>query len=173
MTKERKRKRIVSPVRILAVDPGYERIGVAILEVGGGRERLLHSDCVVTPKTIPFEDRLLMVGNAIDELVSTYGTIILASETLFFATNKKTAMNVALSRGVIIYVAKKRGLTIFEYTPLQVKIAVTGYGRSDKAQVTEMTKKLISIDKTIRYDDEYDAIAIGLTCAATEKFKQK
>ena len=78
-------------------------------------------------------------------------------------------MGVAGSRGVIIYVAEKHGLKVFEYTPLQIKIAVTGYGRSDKLQVTQMVQRLIKVDKKVKFDDEYDAIAVGLTCFAIEK----
>ena len=84
--------------------------------------------------------------------------------------NQKTAIDVAGVRGMLFYIAKKHSLSVFEYTPLQIKMAVTGYGKSDKKQVTDMVTKLIKIDKKIKFDDEYDAIAVGLTCFASERF---
>ena len=93
----------------------------------------------------------------------------MAIEKLFFTTNQKTAMGVSEARGVIIYEGSKTGLKIFEYTPLQIKIAVTGYGKADKSQVLFMVKKLIKIDDSIKSDDEIDAIAIGLTAFAHQR----
>ncbi|MCX6755818.1 MAG: crossover junction endodeoxyribonuclease RuvC, partial [Candidatus Nomurabacteria bacterium] len=100
-----------------------------------------------------------------------YKPTALAIEKLFFTTNQKTVMGVAEARGVIVYSAIKHGLKIFEYTPPQIKIAVTGYGKSDKSAVMSMVPKLIKIEKIIKSDDELDAIAIGLTCLACERFK--
>ena len=90
-------------------------------------------------------------------------------ESLFFNTNQKTALLVSEAKGMIKYIALQNKLDVFEYTPLQIKIAVTGYGRSNKEQVTLMTKKLIHIKKGVKYDDEYDAIAVGLTYFACNK----
>jgi len=110
------------------------------------------------------------VSKLLEEMVKKYSPEAVAVETLFFNTNQKTAMNVAHVRGMIIYLTERLGLHLFEYTPLQIKVAITGYGRSDKNQITAMMPNLIGIDKEIKIDDEWDAIAVGLTCFATEKF---
>lgn len=155
---------------ILAIDPGYERLGVAVLEKSvSGKEKLLYSDCFKTPREKSFSERLYMLGNEVDRLISKYKPSALALETLFLTKNQKTAMLVAEARGVLIYEAEKHFIPVYEYSPLQIKIAVTGYGKSDKEQVKIMVKQLISIEKDIKHDDEFDAIAIGLTCFASEK----
>jgi len=157
-------------MRVLAIDPGFERVGIAILEKDvGGQDILLYSTCFTTDKALLFEERLLLIGNEILRVINEYAPNALAIETLFFNTNQKTALRVSEARGVIIYTAMSSGLKIFEYTPLQIKIAVTGYGKAPKAQVALMTQKLVSINKELKYDDEMDAIAIGLTCLASEK----
>lgn len=158
-------------VRVLSVDPGYDRLGVAVIERNvGGKERLLYSACIETPKTDEFSARLKALGEEFERIIETYSPGIFASETLFFTKNQKTALLVAGARGVLTYLAEKHGLSVFEYTPLQIKIAVTGYGKSDKQQVTAMVERLIAVEKPIRHDDEYDAIAVGLTCLASERF---
>jgi len=154
-------------MRILSVDPGYERVGIAIIECGiGKKETLIFSDCIVTDRALPHSQRLSIIYNHIEEVIHTYAPNTLAIETLFFNSNQKTVMKVSESRGVIIVCAAKNNLTVHEYTPIQIKVAVTGYGRSDKKGVTAMVKQLLTITKEIAYDDEYDAIAVGLTCAA-------
>jgi len=159
-------------MRILAVDPGYERLGVAVLENSASqKEKLIYSNCFKTPKEKRFSERLYILGSEIDRLISKYKPSALTLETLFLTKNQKTAMMVAEARGVIMYEAEKHSLQVYEYSPLQIKIAVTGYGKSDKKQVTAMVKQLISIEKDIQYDDEFDAIAIGLTCFASEKLE--
>lgn len=157
---------------ILSVDPGFERIGIAIIEKdGNGKEMLVYSECFKTSAKLPFYERILLIGQKIENVVEQYNPVALAIEKLFFTTNQKTVMGVAEARGVIIYSAVKHGLQIFEYTPPQIKIAVTGYGKSDKSAVMSMVPKLIKIEKIIKSDDELDAIAIGLTCFACERFK--
>ena len=148
---------------ILAIDPGYERLGIAILEKASGQESLIYSSCFKTKATEQAEERLRLIGEEISTLIKKYQPTALAIETLFFKNNAKTAMRVSEARGVLLYEAAKNGLTVTEFTPLQIKVAVTGYGRSEKDQVTTMVKKLIKINKTIQYDDEFDAIAVGLT----------
>lgn len=156
--------------RIIAVDPGYERVGFAVIEKEErGKEILLYSDCFETSAKLPFEERLLSIGAETERLIKKWGPEAFAIETLFFNTNQKTASRVSEARGALIYLAARHGLSVSEYTPLQVKIAITGYGRSEKRQVTDMVKKLITIEKSIKRDDEYDAIAIGLTHLASEK----
>ncbi len=155
---------------VLAIDPGYERIGIAVIEKDAKwKDILIYSDCFKTDSKDKFENRLLQVGEEIARLIEEYSPDALAIEKLFFNTNQKTAMNVAEVRGALIYIGKASKLTLFEYTPLQIKNAVTGYGRSTKEQIAKMVPNLIKINKEIEYDDEYDAIAIGLTCLASER----
>ncbi len=157
-------------MKILAIDPGYDRLGIAVLEKQNGKEIALFSACVVTDKKQTASERLAYIGGEIKKAIVVWKPEALATETLFLFSNQKTAFRVAEARGVILYEAARAGLPVFEYTPLQIKIAVTGYGRSDKAQVTDMVKKLVALSHKKRFDDEYDAIAIGLTFLATEKF---
>lgn len=164
-------------MKVISIDPGYERVGVAILEKpdlplpgdsGGSREKIIFSDCIQTSPKMSHPERLSLVGNKVAGLIQDYKPTFFATESLFFKNNQKTAMKVSEARGVVIYEAKRAGLKIFEYTPLQIKMAVTGYGKSEKNQVMNMVKRLIKIDKDIKYDDEYDAIAVGLTFFATD-----
>jgi len=151
-------------MRIISIDPGYERLGVAIIErLPRQKEVLLFSECFKTSAKLPHHERLTLIGNHIKEVISKYQPEALATEKLFFSNNQKTAMTVAEARGVILYAASSSELTVFEYSPADIKIAVTGYGKSEKNQVISMVKKLITVDKETNSDDEFDAIAIGLT----------
>ena len=151
-------------MKIISIDPGYERLGIAVLEKKlKEREILIYSECFKTSSKLPHHERLTLIGNKIEEIIKKYKPEILATEKLFFSGNQKTAMLVAEARGVILYSGNSLGLDIFEYTPNQVKIATTGYGRSEKRQMMSMVSKLIEIKKDIKSDDEFDAIAIGLT----------
>ncbi len=157
-------------MQILGIDPGFERVGIAIVEKNNktrDKEQLIYSDCFKTSASIPFYERLGLIGCEIKNTIDRYNPDVLAIETLLFNNNQKTAMKVAEARGVIIYEAIRKDIEICEYTPLQIKIAVAGYGRADKKQVTCMVSKLIKIEKPIKYDDEIDAIAISLTCSAS------
>lgn len=157
-------------MKVLAIDPGYERLGVAIIEKSKkGKEVLLYSNCFRTDSKDVFEKRLFQIGNEIERIIKKYNPDTLASEQLYFNTNQKTAMRVSEIKGVINYLSKKHNLLLFEYSPLQIKNAVSGYGRSTKEQVAKMVQHLIEIKKEIKFDDEYDAIAIGLTCLASER----
>lgn len=155
-------------MRIISVDPGYDRVGVAIIEKDLKKEVLVFSLCIETSSKSEHSKRLLEVKEKLSELIEKYKPEVLAIESLFFKNNQKTAMKVAEARGVVLCEAELFGLRIFEYTPLQIKIAVTGYGKSEKEQVTDMVRRLIEIKKPIKHDDEYDAIAIGLTFFATD-----
>ncbi len=151
-------------MRVLSIDPGYERLGLAILEkLPKNKEVLIFSNCVQTPAKELFENRLKTIGLALREAIETYKPDAVALEHLFFNTNQKTAIHVAEVRGVILYEASLHNLPIAEYTPPQIKVAVTGSGRSDKKQVWQMVERLIIITKKIKFDDEFDAIAVGLT----------
>jgi crossover junction endodeoxyribonuclease RuvC len=167
-------------MKIIAIDPGYERLGIAILEkLYEGRsfvkEVLIFSECFKTSAKLPHHERLTLIGNRIKEVVKKYKPETLATEKLFFSGNQKTAMLVAEARGVILYSGSSLGLDIFEYTPNEVKIAITGYGRSEKRQMIDMVKKLIDcknpggVASGVDSDDEFDAIAIGLTHFAIQR----
>lgn len=159
-------------MRIIAIDPGYERMGVAIIEKEAkGKEVLVFSECFKTSAKLTHDERLKLIGQEIENLIEKYQPTTMAIETLFFTNNQKTAMHVSEARGVMLYVAAAAGLNVSEFMPIAIKVAVTGYGASDKAQVTAMVGKLIQIDRDIKYDDEYDAIAVGLTYFATNKVK--
>ncbi|MEQ1665968.1 MAG: crossover junction endodeoxyribonuclease RuvC [Bdellovibrionales bacterium] len=156
-------------MKIIAIDPGYERVGIAILEKHSkGNEVLLHSECFKTSSKLPHTVRLGLIGEKINSIIKLWKPEALSIEKLFFNTNQKTALSVAEARGVIVYEAVVANLSVYEYTPLQVKIAVTGYGRSEKKAVMSMVPKLISISKKIKSDDEFDAIALGLTFFASD-----
>ncbi len=157
-------------MRILGIDPGFERVGIAIVEKNKetqNREQLIYSDCFKTSPSLPFSERLGLIGEEVKNIINKHNPDILAIETLLFNSNQKTAMKVAEARGVMVYEAARKNLEICEYTPLQIKIAVAGYGRADKKQVTRMVNQLIKIEKPIKYDDEIDAIAVSLTCSAS------
>jgi crossover junction endodeoxyribonuclease RuvC len=158
-------------MKIISIDPGYERLGVAVIEKEHRqKEKLLFSECFKTNPKLPHPKRLALIGERIKEIIKKYKPERLATEKLFFSKNQKTALLVAEARGVILYAASSNNLEIFEYTPADIKIAVTGYGKSEKNQVISMVEKLIEIkDKQKKLDDEYDAIAIGLTHFAIEK----
>ncbi len=158
-------------MNIIAIDPGYERLGIAVIEKNPRtKEILLYSDCFKTDPKLPHCERLNLIGTEISRVISEFKPGALSLEDLFFTNNAKTAITVAEARGVILYEAAKNGLKVFEYGPGQIKVAVTGYGKSDKDAVIAMVNRLIQIDKKIKHDDEYDAIAVGLTCFATERF---
>ena len=157
-------------MRIIAIDPGYERIGVAIIEKDK-KELLIFSECFKTKAELPFVDRLHLLGQEVARVIEKYSPEALAIENLFIETNQKTAMRVAEARGAILYQARLSGIEIYEYTPLQIKVATTGYGKATKAQVLSMVKKLISGAESIKQDDEIDAIAIGLTHFAYTRTK--
>lgn len=157
---------------IFGVDPGIGRVGVAILTKEASKESLLYSGCIETGTKDAPENRVKQIGFEISALIKKYSPNTLAIEKLFFNTNQKTAMAVAQARGVIIYEASLKNLAIEEFTPPQIKSAVTGYGKSDKKQVRFMVKKILKIDKKA-LDDEYDAIAIALTSSAQRQVVKK
>jgi crossover junction endodeoxyribonuclease RuvC len=157
-------------MRVLSIDPGYDRVGIAVLEKkANGKNELLYSTCITTSAGHPFELRLKHIGTELGTIITSHEPTVCATETLYFHSNQKTALLVAEARGVIRYSAALYNLPIFEYTPLQIKQAVTGNGRADKKQVMDMVKLLLPIKKEIRFDDEFDAIAIGITCLASER----
>lgn len=157
---------------ILSIDPGYERIGIAVLEKSErGVITILHSECFKTSATEEFVDRLVRIGDHVSEIIKKYNPVTFAIENLFMQNNQKTVMKVSEARGVLLYVARVFKLSVYEFTPLQIKSAITGSGRSDKTSVQKMVKILLpEIKNKIKIiDDEFDALACGLTYFALEK----
>lgn len=153
-------------MRILAIDPGYDRLGIAVIEGDPSRPTLLMSDCF-EPERGGREERLAAVSSRVRRAIEEYTPDLFAIETLFFNVNKKTAIGVAEARGAALAAAGEAGLPIIECSPQQIKLAVTGHGGADKSAVAAMVPRLISLPAKKRRDDELDAIAIGITGLAS------
>lgn len=163
-------------MRILGIDPGYDRLGIAVIEkpsapsrVRGPKETLLYSDCFQTSAKDPIYVRLGQIGAEVSRIMDEYQPDALSIENLFITKNQKTAMRVAEARGIILYEAQKRGLSIHEYTPMEIKVAVTGDGGSDKRMIAKMLSLLIKMPARKTIDDECDAIAAALAHAAISR----
>ncbi len=152
-------------MKILAIDPGYDRLGIAVIEGNSSRPTLIWSDCILPEKGTP-EKRLAHITKAVVTAIEAYAPDALGIETLFFSINKKTALGVAEARGAVLATAGTARLPVIECSPQQVKLAVTGYGGADKKAVAEMIPRLLTLPDRKRLDDELDAIAIGITALA-------
>src|SRR3989338_1338447 len=155
---------------ILAIAPGYDRRGAAVLEPKAPQPTLLFSACLTSRRDQTLAERLLVLGRELEKIITRWRPTTLALEKLFFATNRKTASAVAEARGMILYLAAKHHLSVSEFSPPAIKLAVAGHGRADKAAIIRMVPRLIALPHQPRHDDEYDAIAIGLTALAQKKF---
>jgi crossover junction endodeoxyribonuclease RuvC len=147
---------------ILGIDPGVATIGFGVIDASRQTNRLIQYGTITTPAGIPLSQRLFQISNDMDELIRTFKPDEMAIEELFFNTNLTTGIAVAHGRGVILLSAEKAGLPIFEYTPMQVKQAVVGYGKAEKKQVMLMTQKLLHMNRIPRPDDAADALAIAI-----------
>ena len=150
---------------ILGIDPGYARAGWSILEKNGCDLTLIKYGCIETPKEMQHAERLEFLNTELDKIIKKYKPQILAIEDLFFFKNLKTAIKVAEARGVILMTAFNSKLEIKEYTPLQIKQALTGYGRADKNQIQQMVKMILKLKKIPQPDDAADAVAVAICCA--------
>jgi crossover junction endodeoxyribonuclease RuvC len=156
--------------RIIGIDPGYDRLGIAIVDKPAkGKETVIYSDCFKTGAKDSIYDRFGAIGREIGRVVDEYKPETMAIETLFITKNQKTAMRVSEARGVIIYEAIRNNIPVCEYTPMQIKVAVTSDGNSDKERIIKMVKLLVSLPDKKTTDDEYDAIAVALTHCAYVK----
>mgnify|MGYP004449313633 FL=1 len=149
-------------VRILGIDPGYAIVGFGLLEANRGEARLVRCGVINTPAGAPMPRRLLQIQEDMEELLRTFQPDAMAIEELFFNTNVTTGIGVAQARGVILATAARLGVEIFEYTPSQVKQSVVGYGKAEKRQVMDMTRRLLKLASVPKPDDAADAVAIAL-----------
>lgn len=154
---------------ILGIDPGFERMGCAVLEKSPTGESVLYSTCVTTNRQDAHEKRLLVLAKGLRKIIKKFRPNIVAVEKLFFTTNQKTAIKVAEARGVILLTAAENRLPVIEFTPLEVKMALTGYGKAEKIQVKRMVLAILKRETIPKSDDEIDAIAVALTCSAVSK----
>ena len=152
-------------MRVLGIDPGFARVGFGIIDYVNGKEIYIYSECFETSSKDPFHIRLRALGVKTKALCEEWRPDAVAVETLFFEKNQKTAMHVAEARGVLVYESSQMA-HVTEYTPLQIKMALTGYGKATKDQVTFMVEKIISLPLGVRLDDELDALAIAITHGA-------
>lgn len=153
----------------MGIDPGIGRTGWGIVDESGSRIHAVAFNCVETPSSLDVPSRLVMIYTAISEVIDQYNPEAFSVEELFFNTNTKTALIVGQARGVILLVAAQKKLPIAVYTPLQVKMALTGYGRADKNQIGHMVKTILSLPVVPKPDDTADALAVALTHAFSRK----
>lgn len=149
-------------MRVLGIDPGYAIVGWGVVNYDRNRFAPLAFGAVTTPAKTAFSYRLNKIYDDVYQIIQQYRPEALAIEKLFFNTNTTTAIDVAQARGVILLAAQQQSLPVFEYTPLQVKQAVTGYGKADKKQVMELTRRLLNLEKVPRPDDTADALAMAI-----------
>lgn len=160
-------------MRILGIDPGIGRTGWGVIEVESGKLKVESYGTIETPADMEIGERLSEVYDKINGLLDDYQPDAVGIEELFFNTNSKTAFVVGQARGVIMLAIAQRKLPLSIYTPLQVKIAVTGYGRAEKRQVAQMVKTLLKLDSIPKLDDTTDALAIAITHAFSYKMKDQ
>ena len=147
---------------ILGIDPGYAIVGFGVLRSEQGSQSLLACGAINTPAGLPLSKRLLQIANDLDELIQQFNPDAMAVERLYFGNNVTTGIGVAQARGVILMIAERNEIPIFEYDPSQVKSAVVGYGKAEKSQVMDMTKRLLKLKSVPKPDDAADAVAIAL-----------
>ena len=149
-------------MRILGIDPGYAIVGFGLIEADRGKVNMVTYGAITTQAGLPLSRRLYQIASDMEELLAQLKPDAIAIEELFFNTNITTGIAVAHGRGVILSVAEKCGVPLFEYTPSQGKLAVTGYGKADKHQVMDMTRRLLNLRALPRPDDAADGLAIAL-----------
>lgn len=151
---------------IIGIDPGYDRMGWAVIEKEKDKESLIASGCIKTDRKDAHEKRLACIGIELEKIILKYKPETISIEKLFFTTNQKTAVKVSEARGVALYIAARSGLKTVELTPLEIKMALTGYGKAEKLQVQKMVSAILKTDISEKIDDEIDAIAAAIACPA-------
>lgn len=154
---------------ILGIDPGYAIVGYGLVNSEKGNFSVIDYGVITTPKEEAMPTRLAMIGDAMTKLIEKYKPDCVAVEELFFSNNQKTAINVAQARGVIVLTAINHCGKLYEYTPMQIKQAMTGWGKADKAQIQAMVTRLLKLKRIPKPDDAADALAVALTHAQTNK----
>ena len=147
---------------VLGIDPGYAIVGCGVVEYKNNHFTMLNYGAVTTPAGMPFNIRLERIYDGVSELMEKYNPEAMSIEKLFYNNNAKTVINVSQARGVLVLAAQKHRIPIFEYTPLQVKQSVVGYGRAEKKQVQEMTRIILNLEKIPKPDDAADALAMAV-----------
>ena len=155
---------------IIGIDPGYAITGFGVIEYEGNHFKLIESGSIQTKAGIPLPTRIAKIYDDMNGLIEKYKPDAIAIEELFFNRNTTTAIGVAQGRGAVLIAAAKTSTPIYEYTPLQVKQGVTGYGRADKKQVQMMVKTVLGLEEVPKLDDTTDAIAIGICHAHSHRF---
>lgn len=156
----------------MGIDPGIAIVGYGFLELKGNSYKVLDYGAITTEAKVPLPERLDTIYEEMNELIERYKPDDIAFEELFFNKNVKTAITVAQARGVEVLVAKESGAGLYEYTPLQVKQAIVGYGRATKNQVQEMVRIILNLEKVPKPDDVADALAVAITHGSSIKFKE-
>lgn len=159
-----------SLMRILGIDPGTGILGFGIIQVQRGKSQLVDAGVIRTPVKEDDAVRLLTIYEELTDIIAATNPTVMSVEKLFFAKNVTTAMTVAQARGVVLLCGMQAGMTIFEYTPMQIKQAITGYGKADKKQMQEMVRIHLNLKETPKPDDCADAIAAALTHAQSARF---
>lgn len=157
---------------IVGFDPGLATLGYGVIKKEKNKIETIDYGIVQTPKGESLSVRLCMLESAINQIIDSYKPEEIAMEELFFAKNVKTAINVAHARGVLLLTCNKKCGRIFEYTPLQIKQSLTGYGRADKAQIQKMVQTILGLKSIPKPDDAADALAVALTHARTNKLSE-
>ena len=157
-------------MRIIGIDPGTGILGFGVIDVDGSKCTLVDAGVIRTPVKEDDAIRLHTIYDELSEIIKSTKPDAMSVEKLFFARNVTTAMTVSQARGVVLLCAKQAGMTIAEYTPMQIKQAITGYGRADKKQIQEMVKLQLRLDHIPKPDDAADALAAALTHAATVRY---
>ncbi|MCX7715057.1 MAG: crossover junction endodeoxyribonuclease RuvC [Clostridia bacterium] len=160
-------------MRIIGIDPGYAIVGIGVIDYVGNKFRTLEYDAIITPADMQTPMRLKKIYEDINIMLNKYRPDAVAIEELFFNTNVKTAISVGQARGVLIVAAANKGIPTYEYTPLQIKQAVTGYGRADKSQMQNMVKMLLNLNAIPKPDDAADALAIAICHAHSYSMNEK
>jgi crossover junction endodeoxyribonuclease RuvC len=156
-------------MRILGIDPGTGILGFGVIESDGRRVQLVDAGVIRTPVHEDDAVRLLTIYEELTDIIASTRPTVMSVEKLFFARNVTTAMTVAQARGVVLLCGKQAELTIFEYTPMQIKQAITGYGKADKKQIQEMVRVLLGLQEIPKPDDAADALAAALTHASAAR----
>ena len=160
-------------MRILGIDPGFAVTGYSIIDYIGNKFKLITSGAVTTEAKQSFPLRLLKLNNDLENIIDEFKPDAISVEELFFNNNAKTAINVAQARGVVLVVGCRKNVPTYEYTPLQIKQSVVGYGRADKILVQKMVKTILGVDKLPKLDDTTDSMAAAICHAHSSRFAVK